>query len=118
MSTLVLHATVLPWHRLVVSDPRVPEGAEVRVTVSLANKPGDRSRLRWLCSIRFSLAIEPSRLGTNMSGICRKKRTHGSDSRSCRRFGLLRRELHHLQRRKTCGLLAAAGTGVASSQEE
>lgn len=51
-----------------------------------------------------------------MNGICKRKRTHGSDSRSCRRFGLLRRELHHLQRRKTSRLLAAAGTGLAGSQ--
>lgn len=39
MSTLELHATVLPGHRLEVSDPSLPEGAEVRVTVSLADKP-------------------------------------------------------------------------------
>ena len=39
MSILQLETTVLPGHRLEVSDPSLPEGAKVAVTVSLPDKP-------------------------------------------------------------------------------
>jgi hypothetical protein len=44
-SALRLETTVLPGHRLEVSDPGLPEGAKVEVIVVLPEKPAHRGSM-------------------------------------------------------------------------
>jgi hypothetical protein len=52
-TTLRLEATILPGHRLEISDPALPEGAKVEVIVVLPEKPQPRygSALEFLESL-------------------------------------------------------------------
>ena len=52
-SALRLETTVLPGHRLEISDPELPEGAKVEVIVVLPEKPQPRrmSMLEFLATL-------------------------------------------------------------------
>jgi hypothetical protein len=52
-TTLHLEATILPGHRLEISDPKLPDGAKVAVTVLLpeSSKPPRTSMLEFLASL-------------------------------------------------------------------
>jgi hypothetical protein len=52
-TALRMEATILPGHRLEISDPDLPEGAKVQVFVVLPEKPARarRSMLEFLASL-------------------------------------------------------------------
>jgi hypothetical protein len=52
-TTLRMETTILPGHRLEVSDPKLPEGVKVEVIVVLPEKaaPARRSMLEFLATL-------------------------------------------------------------------
>jgi hypothetical protein len=84
-TTLRMETTVLPGHRLEISNPELPDGATVEVIVVVPEQPKSRriSMLEFLETLPQDQAHVAIRPGRSMNATCRRKRTRGSTDPTC-----------------------------------
>ncbi len=91
-TALRMETTILPGHRLEISDPELPEGARGEVIVVLPEKPKLKvSMLEFLESLPRGQVRAASRRGRSMNGTSGWKKRRGNVDSAHIRPGVPRR---------------------------